>query len=335
MSQSKKKHVPLMAALLVSAACLLAACSSDTSSASSGNEGTEPVVVRLAINGGTNLFTIIREKGWLTERFKEHHAIVEWSEFQSGPPLLESLAAKRVDLSLLGDGAALQGQSAGLPFVNVGLISSGSNLNSILVPADSAIQQVEELRGKKIALAKGTTSHVYLLKKLANHGLTEQDVEIVNLQFSDALPAFSTGSVDAWVSIDPFTTQLTQESKARIVAGKDETILAPVALIARTDFAKEHPELVTEFLKVYKEAIQWQNTHLDEVAQLFAADKKIPVEILKQVLSNQNAELTPITEDVIATQQASAEILQTSGFLKKPIEYKEYVDNSYLERLNP
>lgn len=307
------------------------ACSNHTPE--EGEGGKEPIVVQLAINGGTNLFTVIKEKGWLAESFKAHNATVEWSEFQSGPPLLESLAANRVDISLLGDGAALQGQSAGLPFVNVGLISNGARLNSILVPANSAVRRVEDLKGKRIALAKGTTSHVYLLKVLAKYGLTEQDLEIVNLQFTDALPAFTTGKVDAWVAIDPFTTQLTRQKTAVIVAGPEQGILAPVALIARTDFAKEHPELVTEFLRVYKEAIVWQNEHPDEVAQMFSDQKKIPVDILKEVFSNQSAELTPITQDAIATQQASAEILEASGFLKKPIQYEKYVDNSYIEKL--
>ncbi|GAA0850311.1 NrtA/SsuA/CpmA family ABC transporter substrate-binding protein [Paenibacillus glucanolyticus] len=331
----KSSHFKFMIVLLFMLTLLIFAtgCSSKASEAGEGEK--EPIVVQLAINGGTNLFTVIKEKGWLEESFKAHHATVKWSEFQSGPPLLESLAADRVDISLLGDGAALQGQSAGLPFVNIGLISNGARLNAILVPANSPVQRVEDLKGRRIALAKGTTSHVYLLKVLAKYGLSEQDLEIVNLQFTDALPAFTTGKVDAWVAIDPFTTQLTRQKTAAIVAGPEQGILAPVALIARTGFAKEHPELVTEFLRVYKEAIVWQNEHLDEMAQMFADEKKIPVEILKEVFSNQNAELTPITRDAIATQQASVEILEASGFLKQPIQYEKYVDNSYIERLGP
>ncbi|MBH5319129.1 aliphatic sulfonate ABC transporter substrate-binding protein [Paenibacillus sp. GSMTC-2017] len=327
--ENNLKHlflIPLSLLLLV----LLAGCANTESPKS---QDRNPVTVNLAINGGTNLFTIIKEKGLLDEKFKALNATIIWSEFPSGPPLLESLAAGRVDISLLGDGAALQGQSAGLPFVNIGLLSDGAKLNSILVPTGSDIKTIGDLKGKKIALAKGTTYHVFLLKLLEKNGLKEKDLNIVNLQATDALPAFLSGQVDAWASGDPFKTQLSVQQKATVLAGDEQGVLAPVSLIARTDFAKKYPELVIEFLSVYEEALKWQNDNIDEVAKIHADARKIPVEIMKEVIINQKAELSPISDAAVSTQQASADILLETGFLKKGITYKEYVDNSFLEKL--
>jgi len=293
----------------------------------------KPVTVNVAINGGLNIFSLLKQKGLLEAAFKKYNATVSWSEFTSGPPLLESLASKRVDISLLGDGAALQGLSAGLPFRSIGLVSEGKKLNSILVQPDSKIKSIKDLKGKSVAVTKGTTPHVFLIKALAKSGLTEKDLKIVNLQLSDALPAFVAGKVDAWVTIDPYTTQLTIQEKGKVLAGADQDIQAPVTLIARTAFAKDHPELVTAFLSAYKEALAWQKSHVDDAAQIYAELKQIPAPIVKQVILNQDSTLSPVTKEVIATQQASADVLFKGKFLKKKVKYADSVDNTFVNKV--
>ena len=321
---------------------VVSGCGSSASSSSSGKADTSPakgaassetITVNVAQNGGMGPLAIIQEKGWLEEEFQALNAKVIWSEFASGPPLLESLVAGRVDLSLLGDGAALQGQAAGLPFIYIANISTGTNVNTIVVPASSEIKSIPDLKGKQIALAKGTTSHVFLLKVLDRNGLTEKDVSIVNLQFPDALPVFQAGQVDAWVTVDPYTTQLIDSKEAVILAGADQNILAPGNLIARTPFSKEHPELVTAYLKVYLKAVNWQNEHVDEAAELIANKKKVSPELMKKLMANSQAILTPVTDEVIDTQQLSADLLVKEQFLKKPIQITDYVDNSFINTL--
>ncbi len=293
----------------------------------------KPVTVNVAINGGLNIFSLLKQKGLLEAAFKKYNATVSWSEFPSGPPLLESLASKRVDISLLGDGAALQGLSAGLPFRSIAVASEGKKLNSILVQPDSKIKSIKDLKGKSVAVTKGTTPHVFLIKALAKNGLTEKDLKIVNLQLPDALPAFAAGKVDAWVTIDPYTTQLTIQKKGRVLAGADQDIQAPITLIARTAFAKDHPELVTAFLNAYKEALAWQKSHVDDAAQIYAELKKIPVPIVKQVILNQDSTLSPVTKEAIKTQQASADALFKEKFLKKKVKYADSVDNSFVNKV--
>lgn len=299
----------------------------DTGSAQSGKE---PVTVNVALNAGISAMLLVKEQGLLDEALKKYNAHVEWSEFSSGPPLLESLTAKRVDLSFLGDGAALQGQGADLGFTNIGLLSEGAQLNSILVRPEAGTQTPEGLKGKKLAVAKGTTSHVYLVKFLKQYNLKESDLEIVNLQLADGLAAFQSGQVDALATIDPYTTQLTAQKKGIELKPK-EVIKAPVTLIARNEFAKSHPDIVTEVLKAYKTATEWQNSHIDEAAATYAKLKSLDPALVKVLISKQVEKLSAISNDIIQTQQESADFLAESKFLRKKIQYKDYVDNTYVE----
>lgn len=298
--------------------------------AGSAQADKEPVTIRVALNAGLNVLLLVKEQGLLDEALEKYNARVEWSEFASGLPLLESMTAKRVDLSFLGDGAALQGQGAGVDFSNIGLINDGAALNSILVHPDSGIAELPGLKGKKLAVAKGTTSHVFLVKFLKQYGMAESDLDLVNLQLTDALSAFQSGQVDAIATIDPYTTQLTAQKKAVELKPK-EVIKAPVTLIARNEFSKAHPDIVTEVLRVYKSAAEWQDSHIEEAAQTYAELKGLDPALVKVLITKQAAGLKPIDEDIIDIQQQSADFLYESEFLRKQFQYRDYVDNTYLE----
>ncbi|WP_151735581.1 aliphatic sulfonate ABC transporter substrate-binding protein [Paenibacillus tengchongensis] len=290
----------------------------------------EPVTVNLAINSGLSTFSILKEQGKLDGLLAEVNAKASWSEVAGGPALLESIAAKRTDISFLGDGAALQGQAAGLPFVNIGLLSEGAKLNSLLVRPDSGIQEVSDLKGKTVALPKGTTSHVYFVKLLGQYGLTESDVSIINLQHAEAASAFQSGKVDALSIIDPYKTQLLGQKQAVMLTPK-EAVKAPVTLVVRSGFLKEHPEIVKTVLEAIGQTVEWQNANPEDAAELFASLKNLDVGLIKGINANLQLTFSPITEDIAAAQQQSADFLYESQLIKKEIQYTDYVDNSLIE----
>lgn len=342
MKRNKLRTLTITALLVIALVTVLAGCGSKDSNAkseagSASNAGATErphITVNVAINGGLTPLLLAREKGWLEEEFKKLNADVSWSEFQSGPPLLESLASKRVDLSFLGDGATISGLSANLPFEVIALLSDGKLSNSIITPKDKGIAKVEDLKGKSIAVAKGTTAHVFLLKVLEKYGLSDKDVNLIALQPEDALPAFETGKVDAWVTWDPYTTKETASGKAAVIAGANEGIAAPVSAIARTDFAKSNPELVTAFLKVYKQAIDWQNANTDEAVQTYADLKKIDAGVVKALLTSSAPSLRAYSQEELDAQQKSSELLLSNGFIKNKVSFQDHVVSSYLEKLS-
>lgn len=312
---------------------LLAGCAKASSNAGLGSDGASdknapPLTVNVAINGKLSPINIARDKGWVEEEFKKLNAEVQWSEFPSGPPLLESLSAGRVDLSFLGDGATIAGIAGGLPFEVVALLSEGKNTVSIIVPKDSSIQKLEDLKGKTIGLPKGTTAHVYVAKVLQNTSITPDDLNIINLQPDDGQAAFDSGKLDAWAAWDPYVSQNIASNKARALPADE--VMAPTSAIARKDFAKEHPELVVAYLKVFKKAALWQLEHEEEAAQIFNQKTKVPVDTIKTILNKGKPLVSPYTESALAEQQAASDILAGSGFIRKKIKFKEVVNDTFI-----
>lgn len=324
---------PLLILAVSIALLLLAGCAKASSNAVSGTvtgseKDSKSLIVNIAINGKITPLNIARDKGWVEEEFKKLNAEVQWSEFPSGPPLLEALSAGRVDLSFLGDGATIAGIAGGLPFEVVALLSEGKNSVSILVPKDSPIQKLEDLKGKTIGLPKGTTAHVYVAKVLQNTSITLEDLNIINLQPDDGQAAFDSGKLDAWAAWDPYVSNNIASNKARALPAVD--VMAPSSAIVRNDFAKEHPELVVAYLKVFKKAALWQLEHEEEAAQIFNEKTKVPVDTIKTILNKGEPLVSPYTEEALAEQQAASDILAGNGFIRKKIIFKDAVNDTFI-----
>ncbi|GAB6991122.1 aliphatic sulfonate ABC transporter substrate-binding protein [Paenibacillus pini] len=333
-----KRRMVLFSILLAAVILLIVGCSnqgndSKSNTASGGDKAAAsgaPVKVNIAINGKISPLSIAKEKGWFEEEFKKQNAEVKWSEFPSGPPLLEALSAGRVDLSFLGDGAVISGIANHLPFEVISLISEGKGSVSILVPPNSPIQKIEDLKGKTVGATKGTVGHVYLIKVLKSRGLTLADVNVINLQPDDGQAAFDSGKLDAWVVWDPYATINVAAKKARVLP-IDHPILAPNSMIAHTEFAKEHPELVITYLRVFKKATDWETAHLDESAQIFSEKTKVPVDTIKTIVGKNKPILSPYTQDALDEQQLTSEVLLENGFIKNKITFKDAVNDTFIK----
>ncbi|MEK5057413.1 sulfonate ABC transporter substrate-binding protein [Paenibacillus sp. FSL H7-0326] len=325
---AQKLRLPIF--LLLALVVMVTGCGSASEDLQSqASEEGELVKVRIAINGNLNPLVLAQEKGWLEGEFEKLGAEVEWSKFTSGPPVLEALVSGRVDLSFLGDGASITGLSNELPFEVVGLIGEGKNLNAVLVPVESDIKTILDLKGKTIGLAKGSTSHVYLIKVLKENGLSQEDITIINLQPEDARASFEAGQLDAWVTIDPNITLYVEQKKAIALEANTE-VYAPISMIAHSDFANQHPDLVIEYLKQFKRSLDWQSENMDEAANIYSQQTKIPSDIIKLVLERSSAQLSVYSEEALNAQQATSEILLENHFLKKPLLFKDGVNDSYV-----
>lgn len=310
-------------------AIILTGCSTGASSSTQKSKKDDRIVVKIALNGKMNPLTIGREKGWFEEEFAPLNAEIEWSEFTSGPPLLESLAANHVDLSFLGDGALIAGLDKKLPFEVIAQTSDGKSNVRILTHNDSSINSIEDLKGKKVGVASGTTGQVYLAKALKFHGLTLDDVKIINLQPDDAQSAFETKQLDAWAVWEPYKTNNVDKGIAKELK-VDGEILAPGAIIARTGFAKEHPEIVEAYLRVYKKAADWRIEHPDEAAEIYSEATKIPVETIKKIIVADKPNIF-FSKESIEAQQESIETLVQVGYIKNEFNFEERINYKYID----
>lgn len=298
------------------------------------NEGSskDPVKVNIAINGGLNLLTIAKKKGWFEEEFKKANAEIQWNEFQSSVPLLEGLVSDRVDFSFIGDGTVVTGKAANSPFTVISVTGVEGNQNSVIVKPDSPIQSIADLKGKQIAVAKGSSAHIFLIKALQKNGLKESDVKIVQLQPDEANPAFQAGQVDAWGIWDPFVTTEIAANRARIVESvKTMNFIAPAVMIGRDKFLQEHPDLTALYLKVYQKAVDWVGQNIDEAADILATEKKMDKALVKTLLENTHYINEPITDETAAAIQSTADILLESGTIKEKLVVSKVYDNSYFE----
>jgi sulfonate transport system substrate-binding protein len=324
----RKYVIGLFLAILTTA--LLTACSSAAGKTNETSKITgSPTTVNIALNGKMGPLVIAREKGWFDQEFKGLNAKDQWSEFSSGPPLLESLASSRVDLSFLGDGALIAGIDKSLPFEVIGQTSSGESNVRILVQKNGDLKSITDLKGKTVGVALGTTAQVYLIKALKANGLTTNDVKLINLQPDDGQSAFQSKKLDAWVVWNPYYLNNVENGNATALE-VNKKILAPGAIIARTGFAKDHPELVKAFLKVYKKAADWQINNPDEASKIYSNKTKLSPNIIKKIITADKPNLF-FTEDSIKAQQDSINTLASVGYIKKSFNFKEHIHQEFID----
>lgn len=330
MIRNIKISVFILAVLMM---VILAGCASKETTASEKKGSKENLTVNIGIQQSLGPLLIAKEKGWFEEEFAKVGVKVKWTVFQSGPPHFEALAANRLDFGAVGNSPVIAGQAANIQFKEIALTSDGLKGNAILVRKDSSIQTLKDLKGKKIAVAKGSSGFNLLYRALDKAGLKPEDTKIIQLQPDEAQPAFETGAVDAWSIWEPFVSLQTLQKDARILAdGSSLNVYSPGFVIARTAFTKEHPELVIRFLKVYEKARLFEKENRTEAIELYANAKKIDKEIVRHILENNESLNLPITEKIMQAQQATADFQYSLQAITKKIDTSQVVDNSYIKQ---
>ncbi|MFE6795824.1 aliphatic sulfonate ABC transporter substrate-binding protein [Paenibacillus chitinolyticus] len=301
--------------------------------APAGQSGKDKVTVSIGIQQSLGPLLIAREKKWFEEAFAKAGAEVKWQEFQSGPPHFESITAGRLDFGIVGNGPVIAAQAGKVEFKEIAVSGDGKKGNAILVPKGSPLQTVRDLKGKKIAVAKGSSGWIFLYRAIVQAGLKPDDIKIVQLQPDEARPAFQTGAVDAWAVWEPFITSEVVTGGASVLAdGKQLDLLGPGFIVARSEFTREHPELTVLFLKTYEEARLWLTEHQEEAVGILAKAKKLDPEIVRKVLSNLEPLNAVITPEFVEAQQSTADFMLLQDAIKQKIDVTKVVDNSFIEQ---
>ncbi|MGN7302985.1 aliphatic sulfonate ABC transporter substrate-binding protein [Bacillus safensis] len=318
-----------MIVIFLSLLLVLAGC--DQAADGSENKVKE---IRIGIQQSLSPLLLAKEKGWFEQSFEKEGVKVKWVEFQSGPPQFEGLAANQLDFSQVGNSPVIAGQAAGIDFKEIGLSQDGLKANGILVNKNSEIQKVEDLKGKKIAVAKGSSGFDFLYKVLDQAGLSAKDVQIIQLQPDEAISAFENGSVDAWSIWEPFLSLETIKKGAKLLVNGEATDLySPGFTLVRTQFADQHPELVVKFLKVYDHAVKWQKAHPEGAVTLYARLKNLDKKVVTQVLNNTEPLNKPISKKIINAQQHTADFQYQTKAIQRKIDVNQVVDNSFIEKM--
>lgn len=262
---------------------------------------------------------LLKNKGLLEERLKPLGYTVKWAEFPAGPQLLEALNAGAVDLGNTGEAPPIFAQAAGAPLVYVGYEPAAPTGEAILVPKDSPLKSVADLKGKTVALNKGSNVHYLLVKALEKAGVPYADIKTAFLTPADGRAAFERGSVDAWAIWDPFQAAAEKTIEARTLADGTGIVSNYQFYFTTKAFAERAPQVVDAILDGVAEIGAWVKANPKAAAAQFSPLIGIPAPILEVALARQQYDVKPVTPEVAAAQQKVADAFFTLGLIPKPI----------------
>jgi sulfonate transport system substrate-binding protein len=268
---------------------------------------------------------ILQHRGSLEKRLLAQGIVVQWTEFPAGPQLLEALAAGSIDFGTGGEAPPVFAQAAGADLVYVGVEPPAPLGEAILVPKESTIAATADLKGKRIALNKGSNVHYLLVQALAKAGLKPADIRSVFLPPADARAAFERGGVDAWAIWDPFLAAAQEATQARVLSDGSGLVSNHQFYFASGGFANAHPDLIEAILSEIAEVDQWASTHQEEAAQLLLPRSGISVESLKVTLARLGYGVMPLDDAVVAEQQRIADSFHELGLIPVRIAVRDAV----------
>jgi sulfonate transport system substrate-binding protein len=268
---------------------------------------------------------LLKEKGTLEGALEPLGFSVTWSEFPGGPQLLEALNVGAIDFGTTGEAPPIFAQAAGAPLIYVAYEPPAPKGEAILVPKDSPIQAVTDLKGKKVALNKGSNVHYLLVRALEDAGISIKDIQPVYLPPADARAAFEQGSVDAWVIWDPFLAAASAATGARTLKDGENLVANHQFFLAERGFATANPKVVDTVLQQLVAIDEWAKGDPKGAAAALSPKVGIPADVLEVALARQGYGVAPLTPEVVAAQQKIADTFHALGILPKPINVSDAV----------
>lgn len=281
--------------------------------------------LRIGFQKGASLLVLQKAEGSLEKKLAPLGFGVKWVEFPAGPQLLEGLNVGAVDFGFVGEAPPIFAQAAGARFYYVGHDPAAPQAEAIVVRKDSPIQSVAELKGKKIALNKGSNVHYLLVRLLEKNGLKVSDIQPVYLPPADARAAFESKAVDAWVIWDPFTAAAEKQIGARVLADGTGVVNNFQFYLAERSFADKHPQILRAVFEDSVERGRWVKANLRKAAEIVAPLQGLPVDVAELSLRRYEFNVKPITPAVAADQQKIADTFFELKLIPKAIKVSDAV----------
>ncbi len=267
---------------------------------------------------------VLRRFGWLEEDFRKDGTQVKWVLSAGSNRALEYLNANSIDIGSSAGLAALLAKANGNP-IRTPYIFSRPEWTALVVPKDSPIKSLADLKGKKVAATKGTDPYLFLLRSLQTVGLKKSDIEHVPLQHADGLAALRAGQVDAWAGLDPLMASAELDSGARLLY-RNVSFNTYGFLNVREDFLAQRPAEVRRVIANYERARQWTIANTTEAAKILSEEAKVSLKValLQLKLRTDLSNPWPSAEHVHALQSASP-ILQAEALVKPGVDLNRTV----------
>ena len=285
----------------------------------------KPTEIRLDWATYNPVSIVLKERGLLEQEFAKDGIAIRWVQSLGSNKALEFLNAGSIDFGSTAGSAALLAKINGNPIKSIYVFSRPEW--TALVTKDPSIRKIEDLKGKRVAVTRGTDPHIFLVRALQSVGLTEKDITPLLLQHPDGKTALIRGDVQAWAGLDPMMAQAEVEDGATLFY-RNAAANTWGILNVREEFAKDHPDLVRRVLVVYEDARKHSLANYDEVKKAFIAVTKLP----ETVVDKQLKERTELTHSKVGAPQresilAAGLALQQAGVIKADVDVKKTVDD--------
>ncbi|MCO6177084.1 aliphatic sulfonate ABC transporter substrate-binding protein [Ciceribacter sp. RN22] len=274
------------------------------------------------------VLALAKRTGAIEKRLAPRGVTVTWSEFTSGPPLLEALGAGALDFVPTGDVPPLFAQAAGGNLVYVGTYKGTAAGSAILVHKQSPIQAIGDLKGRKVAFKRGSSAHNFTVKALRKAGLTVADIEALDLTPPDAAAAFKTGGIDAWSIWDPYFAIAEADPDTRVLTTAEGIVDSWSFFLGNGDFVRDQSEVIVEVLDELARTGVWAQANLDQTIPAIAEITGVPEPVTRTVLTRRGADLGKVQtlgDEAVAYQQALADEFHDLGILPKKLAITDIV----------
>ncbi|WP_010112186.1 sulfonate ABC transporter substrate-binding protein [Acinetobacter sp. P8-3-8] len=253
------------------------------------------------------LLPIIKARGDLDKALKEKGVNIKWVEFPAGPQLLEGLNVGSVSFGEAGEAPPIFAQAANSNLVYIANQPAAPKAEALIVPKDSTIKSIQDLKGKRVVLNKGSNVHYLLLKVLEANHLKLEDIQVVYLPPADARAAFEKGAVDAWVIWDPFFASAEKQLGAKVLATGENLVSNHQFYLADRKFAEQHPDILKAVVNELNTTTQWVSQHQTDAAKLLEKPTGLPLDVLNTSISRMGFGVQPISNEVAKEQQYVAD----------------------------
>lgn len=266
---------------------------------------------------------VLKERGLLEEALKPEGISIRWVQSAGSNKALEFLNSGSIDFGSTAGAAALIARANGAPIKSI-YVYSRPEWTALVTRADSAVSSVADLKGKTVAVTRGTDPHIFLIRALAREKLTDKDVRFVLLQHADGRLALQRGDVDAWAGLDPIMASAELKDGDRLFF-RDPALNSWGVLNVTEAFANENPALVDTVLGAYETARKWALANPSELKALLAKAAKLPEEVVARQLERTELTHGPIGEAQAETIGAAGEALIAAGVLPARTDVKATV----------
>jgi sulfonate transport system substrate-binding protein len=273
----------------------------------------------LRIGNQKGVLSLLKGRGTLEKRLASLGVSLKWTEFTAGPVQLEALNLGSIDFGDVGEAPPIFAQAAGAPLAYVAATVPRPASEAVLVPRGSTIRTVSDLKGKKVALNKGSNVHYFLAKLLEKNGLAYGDVQLAFLPPADARAAFEKGSIDAWVIWDPFLASAEKTLKARVLADASGVVGNRGYYFSSLDYVSRNADVIRLLVEEINKVDQWGKANKGDYASELAGLWGIPKPVVDVSVARLQFGTVAISKAILAEQQKIADTFFELKLIPKKI----------------